>query len=93
MMRCVCLSRKMITSYLPELSAGGAKRDTHPFLVNNNVDDVGDDQDDDDDEVDEASTRSPSSSCSSAQAPPDGSRGHVSASTIHWFYSNTLSKY
>ena len=67
---------------------------------NDLVDDVGDDNDDDhnddhddDDEVDEASTRSPSSSCSSAQAPPDGSRGHVSASTIHWFYSNTLSKY
>ena len=64
----------------------------------NDVDDVGDDNyddhdDDDDDEVDEASTRSPSSSCSSAQAPPDGSRGHVSASTIQWFYSNMLSKY
>ena len=29
------------------------------------------------DDVDGSSTRSPSSSCSSAQAPPDGSRGHV----------------
>ena len=49
---------------------------------NDLVDDVGDDNDDDhnddeEEEVDEASTRSPSSSCSSAQAPPDGSRGHV----------------
>ena len=53
------------------------------FLMFNNVgDDQDDDEDDDDEEeVDDSSTRSPSSSCSSAQAPPDGSRGHECAST------------
>ena len=62
-------------------NGGGGNDVAHLFLVSVDVDDVGDDNDDDhdddDEEVDEASTRSPSSSCSSAQAPPDGSRGHV----------------
>ena len=65
-------------------NGGGGNDAAHLFLVSVDVDDVGDandDDHDDDDEVDGSSTRSPSSSCSPAQAPPDGSRGHLCAST------------